>query len=75
MAANFWRAWWAWLICFVATIVISAFTKRKPDAELVGLVKGLTPATLGQRVPWFKTPEFYAVLSLIVFVAVNVYFW
>jgi solute:Na+ symporter, SSS family len=75
MAANFWRAWWAWLICFAATIAISAFTKRKPDAELVGLVKGLTPATLGQQVPWFKTPEFYAVLSLVVFVAVNVYFW
>ena len=75
MAANLWRAWWAWLICFVATIAISAFTKRKPDAELVGLVKGLTPETLGQQVPWFKTPEFYAVLSLVVFVAVNVYFW
>jgi SSS family solute:Na+ symporter len=75
MAANFWRAWWAWLICFVATIVISLFTRRKPDEELVGLVKGLTPATLGAPVPWFKTPEFYAVLSLIVFVAVDIYFW
>ena len=75
MAVNFWRAWWAWLICFVATIAISLFTLRKPDAELVGLVKGLTPATLGQHVPWHKTPEFYAVLSLIVFVVVNIYFW
>ncbi len=75
MAANFWRAWWAWLICFVATIVISLFTRRKPDAELVGLVKGLTPATLGEPVPWFRKPEFYAVLSLLAFIAVNVYFW
>jgi SSS family solute:Na+ symporter len=75
MAANLWRAWWAWLICFVATIVISLFTRRRPDEELVGLVRGLTPATLGRHVPWFKTPEFYAVLSLIVFVAVNIYFW
>ena len=39
------------------------------------MVKGLTPATLGQQVTCFKTPEFYAVLSLVVFVAVNVYFW
>jgi SSS family solute:Na+ symporter len=75
MAANFWRAWWAWLICFVATIVISLFTARKPDAELVGLVKGLTPATLGEPVPWFKKPEFYALVSLAVFVVVNIYFW
>jgi len=75
MAANFWRAWWAWLICFVATIVISLFTARKPDAELVGLVKGLTPATLGEPVLWFKKPEFYALVSLAVFVVVNIYFW
>ena len=31
MAANFWRAWWAWLICFVVTIIVSVFTKRNPE--------------------------------------------
>jgi hypothetical protein len=36
MAANFWRAWWAWLICFGVTIVISLFMKKKPAEELVG---------------------------------------
>jgi SSS family solute:Na+ symporter len=41
MASNFWRAWWAWLICFVVTIVISCFTVRKPKEDLVGLVKVL----------------------------------
>jgi solute:Na+ symporter, SSS family len=75
MAANFWRAWWAWLICFVVTIVISLFTSRRSDAELVGLVKGLTAENLGAPVPWTKRPEFYAVISLIVFVALNIYFW
>jgi len=75
MAANFWRAWWAWLICFVVTIGVSLFTKKKPEAELVGLVKGLTPATVGVPVPWYKTPAFFAVLSLIVFALLNIYFW
>ncbi len=42
MAANFWRAWWAWLICFGVTILVSLFTEKKPEKELVGLVKGLT---------------------------------
>src|SRR5512135_1349713 len=28
MAANFWRAWWAWLICFGVTIIVSLFTKK-----------------------------------------------
>jgi SSS family solute:Na+ symporter len=75
MAANFWRAWWAWLVCFGVTIVISLFTKKKPDEELVGLVKGLTPETLGQPVPLLRRPGFWAVLSLIILVALNIWFW
>ena len=75
MAANFWRAWWAWLICFVMTIVISLFTKKRPESELVGLVKGLTPETVGTPVPFMKRPEFVAILSVIVLIILNVYFW
>jgi SSS family solute:Na+ symporter len=75
MAVNFWRAWWAWLICFVLTIVISLFTVKKPKEELVGLVRGLTAdATTGTAV-FTRTPEFYAILSLIVLVILNIYFW
>jgi len=75
MAANFWRAWWAWLICFFVTIGISLVTKKKPEAELVGLVKGLTRGTGGEAVPWFRRPGFYALLSLAVFVVLNIIFW
>jgi SSS family solute:Na+ symporter len=75
MAANFWRAWWAWLICFVVTIVISLFTKKKPEAELAGLVKGLTPAVAGAPVPLLRRPGFWAILSLAILVALNVWFW
>lgn len=75
MGANFWRAWWAWLICFVVTIVISLFTKKKPDEELVGLVKGFTDEAEMKEKVYYKRPEFYAILSLIVFVLLNIYFW
>ena len=75
MAVNFWRAWWAWLICFVATILISLFTKKKPKEELVGLVKGLTPATVGHEASLFQKPAFWAAISLAVLVILNVYFW
>jgi SSS family solute:Na+ symporter len=75
MAANFWRAWWAWLIAFVVTIVISLFTKKKPEAELAGLVKGLTAGAAPESVPLLKRPVFYAVLSLLVFVLLNIIFW
>ena len=75
MAANFWRAWWAWLICFVVTIIVSRFTERRAESELVGLVKGLTTETLGEKVPFRKRPEFYAIISVVVLVALNVLFW
>jgi SSS family solute:Na+ symporter len=75
MAANFWRAWWAWLICFAVTIGVSLFTRKKPRIELVGLVKGLTAENALQSAPFFKTPEFYGVVSILVLIALNIYFW
>ncbi len=75
MAANFWRAWWAWLICFGVTIAISLFTKKRPKEELVGLVKGLTKTKLDEHIPFTKKPEFVAIISVIVFIILNLLFW
>jgi solute:Na+ symporter, SSS family len=75
MAANFWRAWWAWLICALVTILISRFTKRKTDEELTGLVKGLKRKPAEAGISWYRRPVFYAVLSLIVLILLNIYFW
>jgi SSS family solute:Na+ symporter len=75
MAANFWRAWWAWLVCFVLTILISLVTKRKPKEQLVGLVKGLTPEVHDGSIAFYKKPEFAAILSLVILVILNVLFW
>ena len=75
MAANFWRAWWAWLICFGITIVISLFTKKRPKQELVGLVKGLTQTKIDEHVPFIKKPEFVAIIAVIILIALNLLFW
>jgi len=75
MAANFWRAWWAWLICFTVTIVVSFFTRKKPREELVGLVKGLTTIEFEQGIPFYRKPEVMAVISIVIFVLLNIYFW
>lgn len=74
-AANFWRAWWAWLICFGLTIAISLFTKKKPKEELVGLVKGLTEEKHDQHLPFVKRPEFVAIISVVVLIILNLLFW
>jgi SSS family solute:Na+ symporter len=75
MAANFWRAWWAWLICVLVTVGVSLLTKRRPKEELVGLVKGLTPEASDRDVPLVRRPAFYAVISLAVFLLLNIIFW
>ncbi len=75
MAANFWRAWWAWLICFILTIGISFFTKKKPKEELIGLVKGLTEEKHDAHLPFVKRPEFVAIVSVVVLIVLNLLFW
>lgn len=75
MAANFWRAWWAWLICFLVTIIVSLFTKKKPKEELVGLVKGLTPKINDEHLPLYKRPSFVALISFVVLIFLNIIFW
>jgi SSS family solute:Na+ symporter len=75
MAANFWRAWWAWVICAAVTILVSLFTRKKPKEELVGLVKGLTEEKLDRNMPFIKRPAFYAIISFIVLVVLNILFW
>jgi SSS family solute:Na+ symporter len=75
MAANFWRAWWAWVVCFLVTILISVFTQKKPKEELVGLVRGLTLEKSAESIPFIKTPEFYGIVSIVVLVLLNIYYW
>jgi len=75
MAANFWRAWWAWLLTFVSTIVISFFTKKRKKEELVGLVKGMTEEKLSQGIPFYQKPEFFAIISLVIFIILNIIYW
>lgn len=75
MTRNLWQATWAWITTFGLTIVISLFTKPRPEAELVGLVKGLTPKPDDSHVAWYGRPVFWAIVSGIVLVALNVWFW
>jgi len=75
MSANFWRAWWAWLICLVVTVVVSLVTKPKAREELIGLVKGLTPIEVEKNLPFYKKPEVMALFAIVLFVLLNIYFW
>jgi SSS family solute:Na+ symporter len=75
MAQNFWTAIWAFAFCFSATILVSAFTKPRPDPELVGLVYSLTERPKKEDVPWYKRPAVLAVIVLVATAVLNIIFY
>ncbi len=75
MAENMYRALWSWIVCVIVTVVISLLTKPKPDAELVGLVYGVTPIPHEADVPLWERPIFWAVVVATVFVILNIVMW
>ena len=57
MAQNFWLASFAFITCFVLTLVISLATRRtKTDEELKGLVYSLTPKIKDEEKAWYLRP-------------------
>ncbi|NMB76058.1 MAG: sodium:solute symporter family protein [Myxococcales bacterium] len=75
MSRNLWQAVWAWVVCFGLTVGISLFTRPKPESELAGLVKGLTPPAAGERTALYRQPWVWAVLSALCLIALNVVFF
>ena len=75
MAENMYRALWSWIVCVVVTIVVSYMTKAKSDAELNGLVYGVTTIPHEAAVPIYQRPAFWATVVAVFFVAVNILFW
>jgi SSS family solute:Na+ symporter len=75
MAENMYRALWSWIVCMVVTVVVSMVTRPKPEAELVGLVYGVTEIPSEGDLPIYQRPIFWAVIVAIVFVILNVIFW
>ncbi|MGB7642979.1 MAG: sodium:solute symporter family protein [Terriglobales bacterium] len=74
-AQNMFRALWCWLVCVLVTVVVSYVTQPKPDAELTGLVYGLTPIPRTENVPLFHCPLFWGAVVAVVFVILNIIFW
>jgi solute:Na+ symporter, SSS family len=75
MAQNFWIAIVAWSTCFAITIAVSLLTRPRPEAELRGLVFGLTKFPLGQDQPWYRRPGPLALIAGFALVVLNLIFW
>jgi len=74
MAQNFWIAIYAWSACFLVTLAVSMVTQKKDDAELRGLVYGLTEVPV-EEVVWWKRPAPLAAIVGVALLVLNVIFW
>jgi len=74
MAANFYQAWWAWLVDFVVTIGVSLVTKKRNPEELKGLVFGLTPRVRAAA-RWFAQPAVWGTVAIALAILLNIIFW
>ena len=68
-------AWIAFVVCFGVTIVISLFTRPKPEQELVGLVYSLTPKQKDPNRAWYKNPLVLGIIVLLVTIIFNIIFF
>ncbi len=75
MAVNMYSGFWSLVVCMGVTILVSLFTRPKPEAELKDLVFGLTEIPAGERGPWYSSPKLWAAVVFIVLVAINIIFW
>ena len=75
MAANLYRAAWAWLICVAVTVVVSYCTKPTPEAQLTGLVYGSTIIPHDGSRNIFEKPIFWAIVVATVLFILNLWLW
>jgi SSS family solute:Na+ symporter len=75
MAENMYRALWSVSTSLLVTFVVSLFTKARPLAELNGVVYGATKLPVEEPVPFFKNEWFWTAIAIVVFLALNIYFW
>jgi SSS family solute:Na+ symporter len=75
MSENIFRAIWSLAACVLVTVGVSLVTRPKPEAELHGLVYGLTELPAQGHFPVFQRPIFWAGAVAAGFVLVNLIFW
>jgi solute:Na+ symporter, SSS family len=75
LAQDMYQALWSFCVCVIVTVVVSYATKPKADAELEGLVYGLTAVPSVGDVAIYDKPIFWAGVVGIIFLILNVLFW
>jgi SSS family solute:Na+ symporter len=75
MAANLYRALWAWCVCVLVTIVVSYMGKPMPESALTGLVYGSTIIPDDGSTKIYEKPIFWAIVVATVLFILNIWLW
>jgi solute:Na+ symporter, SSS family len=75
MAENMYRALWSCIVCALVTVLVSLATKPKSDAQLKGLVYGVTEIPSETYVSTIHRPWFWATVVGAIFIVLNIIFW
>ena len=75
MAENMYRALWSVSTSVGVNVIVSLFTKPKPLSELTSVVYGVTPLPTEEPVPLYKNEWFWTAVAIVIFFALNIYFW
>ena len=76
MAQSFWMAIFAFVGCFLGTLIISLATKpNRTHEELRGLVYSLTDKPKAEARSWYARPAVLGTLVLGVTLVLNILFW
>src|SRR6266849_5553157 len=75
LAQDMYQALWSCLVCVIVTVGVSLATTPKPDAELTGVVYGITAIPKEENVPLLHKPIFWAGVALALFVVLQLVFW
>ncbi|MGA9584374.1 MAG: Na+/galactose cotransporter, partial [Terracidiphilus sp.] len=75
MAENMYRALWSVIVAILVNVIVSLLTKPKSLTELNGLVYGATKLPEEEPVPFYKNEYFWLVIAIVLFLALNIYFW
>jgi SSS family solute:Na+ symporter len=65
----------SWIVNFTTTIIVSLFTKPKPDAELKGLVYSLTAKPTYRQQKWYLRVVPLGILLLVITILLNIIFF
>ncbi|MFD0773471.1 sodium:solute symporter family protein [Streptomonospora algeriensis] len=70
----------AFVVDIVVSVVVSLFTRPKPESELVGLVHSLTPreslraSHTGEDAGWYRRPGLLAAIVVVLVIVLNIIF-